>query len=253
MQFSSLGSGSRGNATLIRAGDTCVLVDCGFSAQETERRLQRLGTCAEDLAGILVTHEHADHISGVARVARKFGLTVWMTAGTRRAWKDGQGVECEVFNPHQQLQIGHLKVEPFPVPHDALEPCQYVFHAGDRKLGVISDAGAVTPFMARVLSHCDSLMLECNHDVTMLQNGPYPPSLKTRVGGGLGHLNNEQAASLLDHQDWGRLQHVVLTHLSDKNNTPELARQACAQRSGREPDWFGVADQDAGFDWREVS
>lgn len=253
MQFSSLGSGSRGNATLIRAGDTCVLMDCGFSAQETERRLARLDLCAEDLAGILVTHEHADHISGVARLARKFDLTVWMTAGTRRVWKDGDRVRCEVINPHQILEIGSLRVEPFPVPHDAVEPCQYVFRYGKHKLGVISDAGSVTPFMTKVLSHCDALMLECNHDVTLLQQGPYPPSLRARVGGGLGHLNNEQAAELLDHQDWSRLQHVVLTHLSDKNNTPALARAACAQRSGREPDWFGVADQDAGFDWREVS
>lgn len=253
MRFSSLGSGSRGNATLIRAGDTCVMVDCGFSAQETERRLQRLGLGVGDLAGILVTHEHADHISGVARLARKHGLTVWMTAGTRRGWKDADGVHCELLNPHGRMQLGDLEVEPYPVPHDAREPCQYVFHAGGRKLGVLSDAGALTPYMVSVLSHCDALMLECNHDVEMLAVGPYPPSLKARVGGGLGHLSNEQAAGLLDYQDWAQLQHVVLTHLSDKNNTPDHARLACATRSGQPVERFGVADQEAGFDWREVS
>ena len=253
MQFAGLGSGSRGNATVVRADDSCVLVDCGFSAVECERRLQRLGLAASDLQAILVTHEHADHISGVAKCARKFGLPVWLTAGTHSARDDLDGVDVQLISPHVAFSIGALRVQPYPVPHDAREPCQFQFSAGGRRLGILSDAGSVTQHMRQVLLACDALMLECNHDLQMLEAGPYPQSLKLRVAGHLGHLSNCQAAALLSEMDVARLQHVVLTHLSEKNNTPALARTACAQQSGLAEDWFAVADQDQGFTWREVN
>ncbi len=139
MRFASLGSGSRGNATLVEAGKTLVMVDCGFSCAEVERRMARLERLPEDLAGILVTHEHADHISGVGRLARKYKLPVWMTPGTSAMQKDPDGVQVEWFNGHQPFLIGDLEIHPFPVPHDAREPCQFRFSDGTRQLGLLTD------------------------------------------------------------------------------------------------------------------
>ena len=252
IRFASLGSGSKGNATLIESGRTRLLVDCGFYLRETEERLGRLGVEPASLNAILVTHEHNDHLGGVARLSRKHGIPVWMTDGTCAAWDDPYVPELHRFSPHQGFSIGDLAVQPFPVPHDAREPCHYVFAAGGLRVGVISDAGCVTPHMRECLSACDGLMLEFNHDLHMLLTGPYSPSLKDRVGGGLGHLSNAQSADLLRRIDCTRLQHLVLTHLSEQNNTPALARAAACEALGRDEMWMVCADQSEGLAWREV-
>ncbi|WP_428313436.1 MBL fold metallo-hydrolase [Hydrocarboniphaga sp.] len=253
MRFAMLGSGSRGNATLIEAGGTRVLVDCGFNLGVTEARLQRLGVEPGSIAAILVTHEHGDHLGGVARLARRHGIEVWMTAGTCLAWGDRRTDQVRAFSPHEEWNIGELRVQPYPVPHDAREPCQYVFGHRGLRVGMLSDAGAVTPYMRMMLSACDALMLECNHDAAMLAGGPYPYSLKHRVGGGLGHLNNAQSAELLREVDCSRLQHLVLTHLSETNNTPELALAAARDALQAAPGWLVCAHQDEGLGWREVA
>ena len=254
LRFAILGSGSTGNAAVIAAGDTHILLDCGFSLTETEYRLHRLGMDIESLAAILVTHEHSDHVGGLGPVARRSGLPVWMTAGTRAAIGDHAGVLSKVrtFSPHLAFEIGDLCIEPFPVPHDAREPAQFVFGDGLHRLGFVTDVGSTTTVMEQALTGCDALVLECNHDIDMLERGNYPPSLKARILSPHGHLDNATAARLLARLETGRLQHLVAAHLSQRNNRPELARTALAEALGDDPDWLDVADADIGLDWREV-
>jgi phosphoribosyl 1,2-cyclic phosphodiesterase len=164
---------------------------------------------------------------GVGAVARRFGIPVWMTHGTWRAANFGAIVDLRLFSGHGgDLRIGDLSVTPVPVPHDAREPTQFVFqHAGVR-LGLLTDLGSITPRVVEAFDGVDALLLECNHDPLMLAAGPYPPRLQARVGGHYGHLNNAQAADFLRRIDHRRLRHLVAAHLSEKNNSPELARQA---------------------------
>lgn len=252
IRFSLLGSGSKGNATLVECGGSRVMIDCGFNTREAEKRLLGLGVEPGAIDAILVTHEHGDHLGGVARFARKHGIAVWMTHGTYAAWNDPLPEQTRRFSPHEHFRIGGIEVRPYPVPHDAREPCQYLLGDGRLKLGILSDVGHVTAHMRQTLADCDALTLECNHDERMLAQGPYPHSLKQRVGGHLGHLSNLQAAGLLDALDPIRLQHLVLTHLSEVNNTPELARAAIVAGLQRDEDWIVCAEQQAGAGWREV-
>jgi len=253
MRFASLGSGSRGNATLVEYRGTLVMIDCGFSCRETERRMARLGRDPRDLTALLVTHEHGDHVRGVAPLARKYGFPVWLTHGTRCMLGDAEMPGVRHFDASAPIDIGDLRLHPFTVPHDAREPCQFTVEADSGRLGLLTDTGRLTPHILASLDACDALLLECNHDADMLAGGPYSPSLKRRVGGALGHLSNAQAAELLRQLDSSRLQHLVAAHLSEKNNQPELARAALAEAVNCEPDWIGVAGQDAGLDWRSLS
>jgi phosphoribosyl 1,2-cyclic phosphodiesterase len=254
LRFAILGSGSTGNAAVIAAGRTCVLLDCGLSLRETEYRLHRLGLEAGSLAAILVTHEHSDHVGGLGPLTRRFGLPVWMTEGTRAAIGDRAGVlsRLRTFSPHDAFEIGDLAIAPFPVPHDAREPAQFVFGNGHHRLGFMTDIGSTTAVMEQALSGCDALVLECNHDLGMLERGDYPPPLKARIRGERGHLDNATAARLLGRLDRSRLQHLVAAHLSQRNNRPALARAALAEALGGVPDWLDVADPDIGLDWREI-
>jgi phosphoribosyl 1,2-cyclic phosphodiesterase len=255
MRFASLGSGSAGNALLVEAGTTRLLIDCGFSATEAASRLQRIGVEPGSLTAILVTHEHEDHAGGVARLSRRHGVPVWMTAGTLRAL-DGAFSKLaglSLFDSHVPFAIGDIEITPYPVPHDAREPAQFVFADGARRLGLLTDAGSLTAHMVRTLSGVDAFVLECNHDRELLANGRYPASLKARVGGRFGHLANDTAAELLAAIDRTRLQHIIAAHLSRQNNRPELATIALSAVLGCTPDEVTVADQDLGFDWRQLS
>lgn len=249
LRFAMLGSGSRGNATLVECGRTRVLVDCGFSVAETERRLARLGLAAIDLSAILVTHEHGDHAGGVARLAARFGLAVYASPGTARA---ARLEAARPINVHEPFALGELEVTPVTVPHDAREPCQFVFGDGNRRLGMLTDTGRITPHIVEMYTGLEALILEANHDRAMLAAGPYPPMLRQRVGGPLGHLSNCQSGSLLRELDASRLRHLVAAHLSEQNNRPELAADAFAEALGCAPDWVTVASQDAGLDWRDL-
>lgn len=254
IRFASLGSGSRGNALLVEAGQTLVLLDCGFTLKETIRRLARLGLEPDNLDAILVTHEHADHVGGVGVLARKFDIPVWLTHGTYgQAEKSLHDLPVHLFESHQNFSIGDIEISPFPVPHDAREPVQFVFGDGGFRLGVLTDAGCSTPYMEHMLNRCHALFLECNHDAAMLQNGSYPASLKQRVGGRLGHLDNAAAATLLGKLEAGLLQHVVAAHLSEKNNLPELAQQALSEAINCSEDWIAVANQELGLTWRSIA
>ena len=254
MRFALLGSGSEGNALVVQVGDTRVLMDCGFSLSESVARLARLGLQAEQLSGIVVTHEHGDHISGVAKLARKFNLPVWITHGTLRT-QNAAFAELSIteINPHLTFTIGELQVQPYPVPHDAAEPVQYVFSDGVRRLGVLTDVGCTTPHIEATLSGCHALVLECNHDAEMLRTSDYPSSLKQRVGGRYGHLSNHDAAALLGRLDNSRLQHIVAAHLSRKNNAAALAVAALSETLGCTAEQVLVATQEHGLDWHEIA
>ena len=254
MRFTSLGSGSEGNCLLVEAGGSRVLIDCGFSLAETVARLARAGVAADTIDAVLVTHEHDDHVGGVARFARKFNKPVWLTYGTLQASAARfAGVSSvKIFDCHARFSIGAIEVEPYTVPHDAREPSQFVFGDGNVRLGLLTDAGSLTAHMQSVLNGLDAFILECNHDPELLSNSSYPEKLKQRIGGRYGHLANETAAELLTAIDCSRLKHVVAAHLSQKNNRPELARDALARALSCEPAWICVADQARGFDWREL-
>lgn len=252
MRFASLGSGSAGNALVVEAGATRLMLDCGFALRQTLQRLARIGLAPEALSGIVVTHEHGDHVGGVFSLAGRFGIPVWLTHGTWNVAGKGYAGEVHFLDSHEPFAIGDIAVSPFPVPHDAREPAQFVFSDGARRLGVITDTGSSTPHIEAMLSGCDALVLECNHDAGLLAGGNYPPLLKARIAGPYGHLDNTRSAALLAALDNSRLRHIVAAHLSLQNNTPELAVEALAGALSCAPEWIGVATQEQGFAWREI-
>ena len=254
LRFASLGSGSKGNALIVQVAETIVMMDCGFGLAETEARLARAGLMPDDLDAILVTHEHSDHIGGVASFARKHKLPVWLTHGTAKVFNKGSlsNALINFVDPHEVFSVGNVEVTPYFVPHDACEPVQYVFSDGNARLGVLTDTGSITAHIENTLSGCDALVLECNHDLDMLMRGPYPASLKQRVAGKFGHLDNLTAASLLAGIDCSRLKHIFAAHLSQHNNLPALAVAALAGVLGCSTGWIGIAEQVSGFDWREI-
>ncbi|MFM2396680.1 MAG: hypothetical protein RLZZ434_1262 [Pseudomonadota bacterium] len=256
MRFASLGSGSAGNALVVQAGSTCLMLDCGFSIKETLARLTRLELEPSHINGIVITHEHDDHAGGAFKFAAKFNIPVWLSYGTLkmvdRYMPNQHKLDLHVVDSHRAFAIQGIEVQPYPVPHDAREPIQCVFSDGDKRLGVLTDVGRSTPHIEQTLSACHALVLECNHDAAMLKVGPYSRSLKERVGGDLGHLENLASANILAKLDNSQLQHIVAAHLSAKNNTPELAKQALAGVLNCQTDWVAVADQALGLDWREI-
>lgn len=253
MRFASLGSGSRGNATLVSSAGTTVLVDCGFGIREAIRRMQTLAMDPATLAGILVTHEHIDHVRGVFALARRFGLTVYLTVGTWLSLKPDPAINVVLITPEDTLSIGDFDITPVTVPHDAREPVQYLIQAGEHRLGLLTDLGVVTPHVIKRYHQCDALFIECNHDSRMLDYGPYPPSLKRRVSGRLGHLSNRQAAELLQTLGTDRLQRLVASHLSEKNNLPELAFEALRPLLDNDESRLVIAQQGRTVDWQSVS
>lgn len=259
IRFASLGSGSEGNALLVEARDgttvTRVLLDCGFSLKETERRLARQGLELDQLDAILITHEHADHIGCGLSLARRAGLPIFMSWGTAQAVgaavadQAGRQVDLRVCRSGQALVLGDLQIQPYTVPHDAREPLQFTFSDGAKRLGVLTDIGVGTPYVTDMLGACEALVLECNHDREMLAQSRYPVSLKARIGGTYGHLSNEAAAAILGALDRSRLRHLVAAHLSQQNNTAQLAGAALAGVVGAQPVEIVIANQEQGFDW----
>jgi phosphoribosyl 1,2-cyclic phosphodiesterase len=247
LRFAALGSGSRGNAALVEFGSTLLMIDCGLPRKAVEERIRALDREPRDVTAILVTHEHADHSQGVGKFARRYNTPLWMTPGTASALPGLRRVNT--LSCHRELAFGGIDVRPYPVPHDAREPCQFTFTAGGRRLGMLTDAGHVTPHMLERLTDCDALALECNHDLPSLQNGPYPEALKTRVASRFGHLNNGQTNELLQRLDPTRVQWLVGLHLSETNNTPEQVRATLkpALEKARYP--LHLATQDAPTPW----
>ncbi|WKB55236.1 MBL fold metallo-hydrolase [Eleftheria terrae] len=254
MRFCSLGSGSAGNATLVEAasGSTCtrVLVDCGFSLRELDRRLARLGLTSAELDAVFITHEHSDHVGCAATLAQKHQVPVWTSHGTWQALGEPQmGGQLHWARDGDAIVVGDLQLMPYTVPHDAREPLQLSFTDGAAKLGILTDAGSITPHLLAHLQGCGALLLECNHDPEMLQRSRYPAFLKARIAGRHGHLANATAAAILQASAHAALKHVVAAHLSEQNNTPAHAAEALAGALGCTTEDIVVARQDLGFEW----
>jgi phosphoribosyl 1,2-cyclic phosphodiesterase len=298
VRFTVLASGSKGNCTVVSGGRTRILVDAGLSCRELFRRMKLAGEDPATLDAILITHEHQDHVNGLAVTARKLGIPVYFTEGTHRAWmrwltprrqmtyaqwleqcrkqaaarqaesepNEGEPDEADVvaedpsakdpaiemevesivansetaaaipqkdptwlpsveyFQAGQPLQIGDIAVSPFTIPHDAVDPVGFVFQTEGVRMAVATDLGYVTPNVKVQLKQLDLLLLESNHDLEMLRDGPYPWSVKQRVLSRVGHLSNEAAAKFLEEEYDGQATFVILGHLSESNNLPELAR-----------------------------
>jgi phosphoribosyl 1,2-cyclic phosphodiesterase len=248
MRVASLGSGSKGNATLIQVGSETYLVDCGFGLKEVESRLQARGLHPGDINGIFVTHEHGDHIKGTPMLANKYGIPLYASFGTARHLKRDVPTLAK-FLPNHKLSIGLVEVEPVTVPHDSAEPTQFVFRHQGLSVGILTDLGSLTKRVQDAFSQCQLLMLECNHDPIMLSQGPYPPNLKRRVGGNFGHLSNEQAAQMLEMMNRSRLSHVLVSHISEQNNDPNLAMDTILPKLDGYSTATEVLTQDEGCDW----
>ncbi len=255
MRFSSLGSGSKGNATVVHHGDTYILIDCGFSVKETEKRLSLHGLQGSDLTAILVTHEHSDHIRGALPLARKYQLPVMMTAGTSKfldnTSNNNDKIDLSLLESDLTFHVGDIELMPVSVAHDAREPVQFVMKGGGMTLGVLTDLGSVTPHVLDNYRCCDGLLVESNHDTAMLANGSYPSSLKKRVGGDWGHLNNQQTRQLLESIQLEQLQQLVIGHISQQNNHVDLVKEELSELSNR-LSTVHYACQNKGFSWIEL-
>ena len=245
MGLASLGSGSRGNGTLVAMAGRVFLVDCGFTLRQTEQRLARLGLSPGDITAVLVSHEHSDHISGVSALAHRYGVPVYASHGTKK--NAPNGFQCEAFDGDIPFTLGEVTINPVRVPHDAREPTQFVLSHGELKIGVLSDLGTYTQHVVEQYSDCRYLLLEANHDGAMLRQGSYPPHLKTRVGADFGHLSNCQARGLLEriaHPDL----HVIIGHVSEQNNCLDLVETEFAPFRERLAS-LNIATQAEGFTW----
>jgi phosphoribosyl 1,2-cyclic phosphodiesterase len=236
MRCSILASGSKGNCIFIEGESGALLLDAGLSAKETLRRIGNAGLDAGLIQAVLVTHEHGDHINGLDVLSRKLGIPIYATEGTlhdflhHRRTSD-KPIDHHVCHYHEEIQIGDFQIEPFATSHDAAEPCGFIIRESSLRIGYCTDTGILTPQMLDLLRQCDGIVLESNHCPDMLENGPYPPSLKRRIRSRRGHLSNLAAAACL--QALGRdVPQVILAHLSEINNTPEKALNSAREGLG---------------------
>ena len=224
-----LASGSKGNAIYVSDGHTSILVDAGLSGREIERRLQSQGLRADDLSALVLSHEHADHVQGVGVLSRRYRLPVYVTPKTAgAAYRLGKLSQTVHFECGETFRIGGLNIHPFSLSHDAEDPAGFTIRSNGLKLGIVTDLGMVTAMVREHLKGCHALVLEANHDDTMLINGPYPWPLKQRIRSRMGHLSNADSSTLLNDILHDSLQHVILAHLSETNNTPEEALRSVA-------------------------
>lgn len=232
MRFSVLGSGSKGNCTLVEAGTTRLLIDNGFSGKELIARLHSIDVRPETLTAIVVTHEHDDHVKGIGVVSRRFNLPVYANAATHRAAEQrvGQVRERHEFGTGESFTINDLHIHPFAVSHDTADPVGFVVSDGRSALGYCTDTGTITWLIRHHLRNCRALVLEANHDLQMLQQGPYPFPLKQRVLSIQGHLANNDSLEFAGCLINERLRALVLAHLSEINNDPNLVRAEARRR-----------------------
>lgn len=236
LNLTLLGSGSSGNATLVSDGETHILVDVGLSGRETVRRLAECGISPDQVSAIVLSHEHGDHCRGVAPFVKHLEVPVFLTDGAYGA----AGLEIEDrkrerFETGRAFDIHGFVFTPFAVPHDAADPVAFTIERDGVKIAIVLDLGYLSNLAVERLKGCDCIVIESNHDIHMLKVGPYPWALKQRVMSRRGHLSNDMVAEYLSNGFDGRARHVVLAHLSEKNNLPELAlltaRRALEERS----------------------
>lgn len=229
-----LASGSRGNCAVVASARTRILVDAGISCRETFRRMKSLQEDPRSISAILITHEHCDHVYGLATLAKKLHIPVFMTGATHQAWSRAirnqlgerprlEKFEC--FESGRTFQVGDIAVKPFTIPHDAIDPVGFTFRCEGVKVGIATDLGYLPPSVRDHLRGCDVLVMESNHDLEMLRGGPYPWPVKQRVMSRVGHLSNEALADFFSNDYDNSATFVVLAHLSEENNHPEIARR----------------------------
>jgi phosphoribosyl 1,2-cyclic phosphodiesterase len=249
LRVASVGSGSKGNATLVASDETTLLIDCGFPAREMLSRLQHLSVDISDIDAILVTHEHSDHINGVAAVSKAAGAPIYATHGTLTSGKlEGARTVVEIESD-SEFAIGDIEVSAVTVPHDAKEPVQYVFKHEAQRVGILTDLGMVSPHVLRAYEGCGLLLLEFNHDLTMLRRGPYPAALKRRVSGDFGHLNNDQALGMLEAMGESLPGTIIAAHISEQNNSVDAVASLLSPLVQRTEINVIYATQSQGFDW----
>ncbi len=233
VSVSLLASGSRGNCALVASSSTRILVDAGLSGRETFKRLHALDERPDRISAILITHEHSDHVAGLHRLATKLKVPVFITEGTHNAWnramRDEEGKipelpRAEHFLAGRSFCVGDIEVSPFTIPHDAADPVGFTFRAEGIKIGFATDLGYMPVNVRNHLSGSTVLVMESNHDVEMLRTGPYPWSVKQRVMSRVGHLSNDSLAEFFSSDYDGSAEYLVLAHLSEQNNHPEIAR-----------------------------
>jgi phosphoribosyl 1,2-cyclic phosphodiesterase len=240
VRFSTLGSGSRGNSVFIESGKTGILIDAGFSGKVIEARLQSIGKEIKDIKALCLTHEHNDHIGGAGVISRKCKIPIYANPGTLRAGEKilGKVTAKREFNTGDLWQIDDLFIRTFRISHDTADPVGYIISDGKSSVGYCTDTGKVTHLMLQRLQGCNALILEFNHNLEMLKNGPYPLPLQQRVRSNMGHLSNEDAAACLADLIGAHLHIAILAHLSETNNTPLLAKQAIRSAV---PQWGGTS------------
>ncbi|MAD57682.1 MAG: MBL fold metallo-hydrolase [Porticoccus sp.] len=251
MRFSSIGSGSKGNSTLVEYDSVIILVDCGFSVKEAEKRLNFIGIHPSAINCILVTHEHSDHIRGVSSLAKKYNIPVMATPGTSKSLKNTSDLDLTYIETDTNFCIKSLRITPVTVPHDAREPVQFIIKGGPLTLGILTDTGTITQHIIEHYQQCDGLLIESNHDENMLTKGIYPESLKERVGGDWGHLNNKQTLYFLKNIKLELLQELVIGHISENNNSISLVKETISEITNQVSS-ISYATQNEGFNWKEL-
>lgn len=247
VSVSLLASGSRGNCALVATTSTRILVDAGLSCRETFKRLREVGESADEVSAILITHEHSDHVAGLERLAGKLNIPIFLTEATHHTWKramrDEQGKtpelpKTEYFSAGRRFRVGDIEVSAFTIPHDAADPVGFAFQAEGIKIGFATDLGYMPVSVRNHLRGSTVLVMESNHDVEMLRTGPYPWSVKQRVMSRVGHLSNDSLAEFFTNDYDGVAEYVILAHLSEQNNHPEIARASAEQAlRGRQGLW----------------
>ena len=238
VEFTILGSGSSGNAAYLETGDTRLLVDCGFSARQIKQRLATINRIPDRLDGILITHEHTDHVAGLKHLAAKLGIPIYCNRHTSEEISriHETAFDFRLFDTGQSFEVGEVGVDTFSVPHDAIDPVGFLLHTPKGRIGVLTDLGHGTRLVADRVRTANVLLLETNHDVDLLRDCPHRPwHLKQRIMGRHGHLSNEGAAEFAETFLHADLHHIFCVHLSGECNTPELAHadiDAMLQRNG---------------------
>ena len=256
MKFCALGSGSAGNSFVVQESNTTLLIDCGFGLNETISRLDRYGIHPDQLDAILITHEHEDHINGAFSLSNKYNIPIYLSHGTfkmaQKKINTNYNILFNFIHNTKPFSINELKITPIPVPHDAREPFQFMFESNSKSLAIITDLGFVTNYLIKTLKEITALVIECNHDKGMLNNSDYPQSLKDRIGGMYGHLENMEAIRLLKAINHKGISWIAAAHLSEKNNDENLVRQLIAEATNKEMEVIKVIDQKDGLNWLAV-
>ena len=256
MRFCSLGSGSAGNSFVVQDNATTLLVDCGFGLNETVSRLERYDIKPDQLNAILLTHEHEDHIKGAFSFSNKYKIPIYLSYGTFKMCKkrinDNYDINFNFIKSFQSFMINEIEVTPIPVPHDAREPFQFMFKSNFKTIAIITDLGFVTNHLIETLKEVDALVIEFNHDKDMLVDSDYPQSLKDRVSGMYGHLENMESIKLLKSINYKGIKWIAAAHLSEKNNDERLVKRLIADATLKENESIKVISQMNGIDWLNI-